>query len=149
MLAKESFRLRQSDTKCDPFRKTIASRCEKRDSETLYIILGSNLEDTFITTPDDFFLTVRAASPRSSDCVNDVFGGQIKSFGDRRAARFYHTDLSSLREELFTPGRFIHCGINTRTVYRLRICSVDDSIDFHFCYIVSDYLKWHIMILYV
>lgn len=74
--------------------------------------------------------------------MNHPFARQLIALRDLRIARLAAMERPALREEL-RPRRLMDRAIHPAPAQKCRAGGIHDGIDFHFCNIVSNDLKWH------
>lgn len=83
-----------------------------------------------------------AAMPDRPYGMNHPFARQLIALRDLRIARLAAMERPALREEL-RPRRLMDRAIHPAPTQKCRAGGIHDGIDFHFCNIVSNDLKWH------
>ena len=83
-----------------------------------------------------------AAMPDRPYGMNHPFARQLIALRDLRIARLAAMERPALREEL-RPRRLMNRAIYPAPAQKCRAGGIHDGIDFHFCNIVSNDLKWH------
>ena len=83
-----------------------------------------------------------AAMPDRPYGMNHPSARQMIALRDLRIARLAAMERPALREEL-RPRRLMDRAIYPAPAQKCRAGGIHDGIDFHFCNIVSNDLKWH------
>ena len=83
-----------------------------------------------------------AAMPDRPYGMNHTSARQMITLRNLRLPRLAAMERPALREEL-RPRRLMDRAIHPAPTQKCRAGGIHDGIDFHFCNIVSNDLKWH------
>ena len=82
-------------------------------------------------------LSTLTAQPARTDCVNDIFAGQLVALHDFCAPAFAAVERFTFCQQLRSCSA-MNAAVHTAATQQRLIGSVDDGVNLHFCDVISD-----------